>query len=92
MFFFYSPFELVKMKRDIIVKSWAVKDFKMLNDNTYDYIYDNFIIEHLYTLLAGSRSMNATDIKKCFYHISLDENGRKYAAIRVKGGALLALR
>ena len=35
---------------------------------------------------------NATDIKKWFYHIPLDEQSRKYAGIRSKGGALIPKR
>ena len=77
---------------DITVKSRAVKDLKLLIDNTYDFIYDDLIIDDLHILLAGSRLINTTDIKKWFYHILLDEDSRRCAAIRVKEGALIPTR
>ena len=54
-------------------------------------MHDNYIIEDLYQLLAGSQLINATDINKWFHHIALDEDGPKYTAIRVKRGALMPL-
>ena len=73
------------MKINIIVKSRAVKDLRLLNNNTYDFIYDNLTIDELHIILAGSKLINATDIKKWFYHIPLDKESRKYAGVRVKG-------
>ena len=85
--------ELGKDERgNIMVKSRVVKDLRHLNANTYEYIYDNMTIDELHTRLAGSKIINTTDIKKWFYHIPLAKESRKYAGVRIKGGALISNR